>query len=670
MSVVWILALVGGVLVRPDSARATTLQITNITTQNLDTTNGTVDIEFDISWNNSWRISNGPANWDAAWVFVKFRKNNGNWAHASLMDSGHTAPAGAVVTRGLLDEHSAFDIATNPAVGVLVYRSSDGQGTFTATNMTVRWKYTQDGVASGDSLAFQVHGVEMVYITQGAFYAGDGSASYALKQGSADADPWYISSEGAISVTNASSNGYYYPGPGDAAGSSFTVPAQFPKGFNAFYMMKYELTQEQYAQFFNTLSTGTPRSNRDLTAATGKNSDSLTSRNNMSWAGSGDMTLPDQGSDTTYCQVAANYVGWKDLSAWLSWAGLRPFSELEYEKAARGPNNSVNGEYAWGSATKTEATGLSSGTEGKVWEISSTSNANINAGNHGGIAGPLRVGSFAAQNVASVSRATAGAGYYGVMELSGNVLEQAVTIGNSTGRNFTDIHGKGLVDSAGNYVVLNALGTPSTVWPDASSSTGMGNRGGSWSSSVARLEISDRQDAVVASDRSSTTGGRGARTALTPTPTPTATRTPTHTVTATYTATPTSTPTFTLTNTNTPTSTPTRTPTITPSETPTVTPTSTRTPTATSSVTPTYTSTPTYSNTPTYTSTPTPSASATATIAPTSTSNATATPTSAPLGACCALWNGSCSMQTESACNISGRNYVGGDCADVMCPIV
>jgi formylglycine-generating enzyme required for sulfatase activity len=595
MSVVWILAVVGGAFVRPDSAHANTLQISNITTQNLDTTNGTVDIKFDITWNNSWRISSGPANWDAAWVFVKFKKNNGEWAHASLMDSGHTAPAGAVVTRGLLDEHSAFDIATNPALGVLVYRSSNGQGTFTANNVTVRWKYTQDGVVSGDSLAFKVFGVEMVYITQGAFNAGDGGASYSLKQGFADADPWYISSEGAISVTNASSNGYYYPGPGDAAGSSFTIPAQFPKGFNAFYMMKYEVTQEQYAQFFNTLPTGTPRSNRDLTAVSGKNSDTLTSRNNLFWTGSGDMTLPDQGSAATYCQVSANYVGWKDLSAWLSWAGLRPFSELEYEKAARGPNSSVSGEYAWGNAAKTEATGLSSGTEGKVSEISSTSNANINAGNNAGVGGPLRVGSFAAQNVASVSRVNAGAGYYGVMELSGNVLEQAVTIGNSTGRNFTDIHGKGLVDSAGNYVLLNALGTPSSVWPDAASAAGLGNRGGSWSSSAARLETSDRQDAVSASDRSSASGGRGARTALTPTPTLTPTLTPT----ATATVTPTLTPTFT------PTATPTVTPTATPTPTPTVMPTETATVTAT----PQFTAT----SVATSTNTPDPSPEATST---------------------------------------------------------
>ena len=626
------LAAFGGVR----RAHATGLQISNVSTQNLDTTNGTVDIKFDITWTNSWRLSTGPANWDAAWIFVKFKKNNGAWAHASLTDSGHTAPAGAVVTRGLVDEHAAFNIATNPAVGVLVYRSTDGQGTFTANAVTIRWKYAQDGATVGDSLVFQVHGIEMVYITQGAFYAGDGNASYTLKEGSSDVDPWYISSEAAISVTNSSSNGYYYPGPGDAAGSAFTIPDQFPKGFNAFYMMKYEVTQEQYVQFFNTLPTGTPRSNRDLTAASGKNSDSLTARNNMSWSGTGSMTLPDRGSGATYCQAATNYVSWKDLAAWLSWAGLRPFSELEYEKAARGTNVAVSGEYAWGSSSKTEATGISSGTAGKISEVSSTAGSNINAGNNVAIGGPIRVGSFAAQNVGTVSRSGAGAGYFGAMELSGNVLEQSVTIGNSSGRSFTDLHGKGVVDSAGNYALANALGTPATVWPDSTTAAGLGNRGGSWSSAAARLEVSDRSDAAAAADRSSATGGRGARTALTPTPTVTPTITPTSTRTATPTSTftPTTTPTTSPSSTpsNTPTRTPSNTPTVTstntPSQTPTISP--TVTPTATPTATPTNTYTPTHSPTSTPTITPSPTNTPTATPSGTPTATATSTPTPTP----------------------------------------
>ena len=61
------------------AASATALQITNVSTTNLDQSNGTVDIEFDITWNDSWRLSTGPVNWDAAWVFIKFKRNNGDW---------------------------------------------------------------------------------------------------------------------------------------------------------------------------------------------------------------------------------------------------------------------------------------------------------------------------------------------------------------------------------------------------------------------------------------------------------------------------------------------------------------------------------------------------------------------------------------------------------------
>ena len=36
--------------------------------------NHTVQVEFKILWNNSWRTSTAvPLNWDAAWVFVKYK---------------------------------------------------------------------------------------------------------------------------------------------------------------------------------------------------------------------------------------------------------------------------------------------------------------------------------------------------------------------------------------------------------------------------------------------------------------------------------------------------------------------------------------------------------------------------------------------------------------------
>ena len=110
------------------------INVTNISLGTRDAGTGNAPINFDISWNNSWRSTNSgapaPNNWDAAWVFVKFRKNGGDWAHASLNDTGHTVPSGATLDVGLVDTSASFNIATNPAVGLFIYRSADGPGTF------------------------------------------------------------------------------------------------------------------------------------------------------------------------------------------------------------------------------------------------------------------------------------------------------------------------------------------------------------------------------------------------------------------------------------------------------------------------------------------------------------------------------------------------------------
>ncbi len=83
-------------------------------------------IKFDVSWENSWRSAS--LNWDAAWIFVKYRVNGGVWNHCNLNNTGHTAPLGSTINAGLINPASAFNITTNPAVGAFIYRSSDGSG--------------------------------------------------------------------------------------------------------------------------------------------------------------------------------------------------------------------------------------------------------------------------------------------------------------------------------------------------------------------------------------------------------------------------------------------------------------------------------------------------------------------------------------------------------------
>jgi formylglycine-generating enzyme required for sulfatase activity len=483
------------------------IDITNI--QRGALSGGSTTVTFDATWTNSWRTAApgapAPNNWDAAWIFIKFRKNGGNWAHASVNDTGHSTGSGtaATIAVGYPDTSSAFNIATNPGVGVFLYRSGDGVGTFSTTGTSLSWNYSQDGVTGSDTVDIRVFAIEMVYVPQGSFFAGDTGSAFSFRQGSSDTDPWYIGSEGAITTLatadptsgtgkNETAAEYYYRGAvGDATGAVFTIPTPFPKGYQAYYMMKGEISQGQWVAFFNTL-TATQKSTRDITSSTGKSSDNLTFRNNVSWS-SGDATLPDRGGGATYEGVALNYCSWADLIAYLDWSGLRPMSELEFERAARGPYRAVSGEYAWGSTSATQATSISNPGLGSE---RAQSGANAAYGNHASVQGPLRVGSFA---YGVATRIAAGAGYYGAMDLTGNLWEYIVTVGQSSHRSFEGRrHGNGALDSSGNSNV--------TTWPGFA-----GGRGGGWDSV---LSISDRNNASkVWGARWNIIGGRGVRTA-------------------------------------------------------------------------------------------------------------------------------------------------------------
>lgn len=85
-------------LVFLETAFANNVVVNNITLTGQNTGSDFTFVQFDITWDNSWRVSAGPANYDAAWVFVKFSTNgSATWNHATLATSGHTAPAGSTI---------------------------------------------------------------------------------------------------------------------------------------------------------------------------------------------------------------------------------------------------------------------------------------------------------------------------------------------------------------------------------------------------------------------------------------------------------------------------------------------------------------------------------------------------------------------------------------------
>ncbi len=503
---------------QPVAVSANNISISNQALVGQDSSATTIKVQFDISWSNSWRDS---TNYDAAWVFFKYSTDSGStWNHATLKTSG-TNPTNFSAGSG-----TKIDIVVpTDKKGCFIQRSSLGSGALSTTSVQVVWDYGQDGVsdsaASNSSAQVKVIAIEMVYVSQGGFYLGDTTAGTngefqweSSVAGTVENEADLLSFEAAVGTANA----WYYTsdtgGTDDAAsGAIFTVSSSFPKGYAAFYCMKYEITEGQWVDFFNTLTTA-QKTNRDITDATGKNSDAVVNRNTIAWT-TGDAT-------TSKTDRACSYLSWMDIAAYADWAGLRPMSELEFEKAGRGPLYPVAGEYAWGSTSITAAVTIS-GTEAGT-ETITTANANAAynnttfLGTGDGGTGPLRAGIFATSS--TTTRVTSGASYYGIMELSGNVWERAVSIGTTTGRGFSGTHGDGILTATssyeGNATNLDWPGVDTTsAARGITGAAGSGLRGGGWATTTAgRLAVSNRWKAgTTDTTRGTDYGGRCVRTA-------------------------------------------------------------------------------------------------------------------------------------------------------------
>jgi formylglycine-generating enzyme required for sulfatase activity len=500
---------------------ANNLSVSNVSLEDRDPSSDTVVVNFNISWENSWRTK---INHDAVWLTVRLFNPSQSPSSKSLcsISASGINPAGSSVGSNTAlefyapaDKKGAFLRPTQYGVNSAV----------SSTSAKLKIDYSSCGFGDNDSVQASVSAFEMVYVPKGSFYVGDNASSAAtLVQGSADNDPWVISSESAINVANPASDGFRYVSAGqageDASGSAFSIPAAFPKGFNGFYSMKYEINEGQWVEFVNSIGSVNGRVNRDLTDSNHKNSDSVKSRNTISCSGSPLVCT------TSRPARAVAFLSWMDLAAFLDWAALRPMTELEFEKMARGPFLPLEGEFAWGTTAITAAA-IVSGADENGTETITTTNANAHFNNivlTGGDSasgaehtqGPLRNGIFASS---SATRQTSGAGYYGVMELSGNVTERVVTIGNVSGRAFTGNHGDGLITTVsgyeGNADVALWPGLDAVVTRGVTGADGSGFRGGAWDDQVsgARLRISDRAEATLTTTaNSNATGGRGVRT--------------------------------------------------------------------------------------------------------------------------------------------------------------
>jgi len=181
-------------------------------------------------------------------------------------------------------------------------------------------------------------------------------------------------------------------------------------------------------------------------------------------------------------------------------------SELEFEKACRGPAQPVPDEFAWGDTKNMKATGVTN--PGQTYETPYPVGANIAASPGTSNTGPMRSGSFAMN---MNTRLQSGASYYGIMELSGNLWEHCYPISNSTFRAFDGSHGDGYLEPSGTWI-----GDPTnTGWPNRHVHVHTGGfRGGSFKWYIEQSRVSDRYLSFYGgSDRTEQWGFRCVRTA-------------------------------------------------------------------------------------------------------------------------------------------------------------
>jgi len=453
-----------------------------------------VKIKFDLSWENSWR---DDINWDAAWITAKVKRANGSWKHIKFQTTGNSIDG---------NPQTAKIVVPSDRMGAFIYRSGKGSGNIDLSGIKLAWNYGIDSVANIDSAEIRFFATEMVYVPQGSFAFGDSftPTKNIYSQASNDrlvpsifknfiaADtskfgtntPMFsiISDKTTPKLTKASTNSM--PGGGNddqviidgiyingtkGIGITNTEPfkySSFPVGYKAFYAMKYEVSQGQYTDFLNTtkiitsnLPGMTPVMMNNLLPLPNSPSQPLVRFSIEKQGETYIVSRPDRAMD---------YASSNQVFAFANWSSLRPMTELEFEKAARGPlaptyNDRANGQNPQGymppmgnnspvinslklngAENGTEASTTSDSTKFLAYESYST----IEGGDGG--TGSYRVGIFA---TSTSSRKSSGASYYGIMGLNDNVSELVISLSSENSRSFKDVNGIGENTSTGNPIL-------------------------------------------------------------------------------------------------------------------------------------------------------------------------------------------------------------------------
>lgn len=449
------------------------------------------------------------------------------WRHASLAPNGHLFPSH-------WSAHSSID-----QKGIMLAPLSGISIPVNLNNVCLQLVPELQKKALNNEIELQLFAIPMVHAQEGPFWiGGTGDERGAFFRYPNRTQAYQIESESSLIMAKDHGRLWGRSEQGDdQVGAEGRVPESYPKGFASFYCMKYELTQGLYRDFLNSL----PRHQQEQrvlmswkpgnyvggfvwegeswseTAQT----DLLFPKNRI---GIRLICMPPHGAPTTFaCDLtpspppfkdvnqahdgawhAMGQLSWMDLAAFLDWAALRPMTETEFEKVARGPLHPSPNELAHGSKQVFSPQKLINPLQ--VTE-QTDSLCNVVCCNPPFVMGMTRVGST--QNRGP--RMHNGASFYGAYDLSGNAWERVVSLSHLQGRTFTGAHGDGLLSVQGH---ANTPFWPGLVQGQVTGANGSAFRGGSWYVGTPFLRISDRVYGHAACiERFSVRGGRGVRTA-------------------------------------------------------------------------------------------------------------------------------------------------------------
>jgi len=372
--------------------------------------NRTMYAILDVEWKNAWK---NDTNHDAVWIFCKFVMGEDGYRHIPLQQSGHE------VVRN--------DIS--PGLEMKIEVAADGTGLFISPeknfrgDISLKIKLLLDATLftrfNTERVSFRAFGIEMVSVPTGAFYAGEPDSTTArqfhafyLPDGNGRHNgSVFINSENELTVGKDIA---YLPSEivyqGDGKG---VIPKEFPKGYEGFYGMKYEIKQGEYAAFLNTLSNGQSQLRSNFG---GRNYYAL--RGTIAFDGRKYAAAsPDR---------PCNFLSWDDAMAFADWCALRPMTELEFEKACRGSRKPLPNEFPWGNDDKLRVERRVNA-EGDLTHLGGKSEAALS----------------------TKTMTEFGASQYWMMDLAGSLWERCITVGDSLGRSFKGSHGDGNISSFG-----------------------------------------------------------------------------------------------------------------------------------------------------------------------------------------------------------------------------